>query len=279
MAEKLQQAIQLIKSGDKQAGRKLLADLLAGDPRNETAWLWLAGVVDADEQRLYCVKQVLKLNPDNQAAQRALESLQQDQAPPPDDKADLRPAAPPAPDQAAPPTATTLTQDLTEFVVREFGKGTERSEIIYKLCEMTGRSWPQVEALVRDIETSQGQRISRRRAPLLLAVGLVTIAVGAILALPNLSFFIRFLQESDAYVPYVPFLWRKIVALVVGLGMVAGGMFGLLRVLVPSSGEPLEEMAAGSKRYESMDDLVDVGVWLGGSGGHHGRRRKGPRLL
>ncbi len=280
MTEKLQQAIHLIQSGDRQAGRQQLAALLAEDPKNETAWLWLAGAVDTDEQRLYCVKQVLKLNPSNQAALRALESLERDQVPPTDTIATTQPAGPPASDEPSPPAGAALSnQELVEFVVHELKKDTQRNDIIYKLCERTGMTWPQAEAFVGEIEADQGPQIARRRAPLLIVVGLVTITIGAILALPNLSFFIQFLKEPAAYVSYVPFLWRKTVILVVGLGMVAGGLYGILRAIAPSSGGLVEEMAAGGDRYKSMDDLVDVGIWLGGSGDHRGRRRRGTRLL
>ena len=38
--EKLQQAIALIKSGDKESGQKLLFEIISSDPDNEAAWLW-----------------------------------------------------------------------------------------------------------------------------------------------------------------------------------------------------------------------------------------------
>lgn len=45
MSDELQQAITLIKSGDKQNGRRLLAEILKAEPRNEQAWLWMSSVV------------------------------------------------------------------------------------------------------------------------------------------------------------------------------------------------------------------------------------------
>ena len=58
MSDKLQQAIVLIKSGDKQNGERLLAEVLKADPGNEAAWLWMSGVVANDEQRLYWLGQL-----------------------------------------------------------------------------------------------------------------------------------------------------------------------------------------------------------------------------
>ena len=286
MSEKLQQAIQLIKAGDKQEGRQILADVLAGDPKNETAWLWMAGVVDSDEQRLYCVKEVLKINPSNQAAQQALDSLSKDQVEPGYDAGDRQAAATvpksAEPITAAPPTAA-LPEDreLAEFVVRELGNHVKKGEIVYKLADMTRKPWSEVETFVDEIEASQGQRIARRQAPLLIIVGLITIAGGVALALPNISLVMQFLRDPGANLLYTPYVVRRIVVLVVGLGMVAGGILGILWAFMPPSKESMEAAMGGdSGRHESVDDLVDVGVWLdtSGHGGSHTRRRRRGRI-
>lgn len=74
MSEKLQQAIASIKSGNKQHGQQLLAQILQAEPNNETAWLWMSAVVDEDKRK-YCIERVLKINPNNQAAKQALGNL------------------------------------------------------------------------------------------------------------------------------------------------------------------------------------------------------------
>jgi uncharacterized RDD family membrane protein YckC len=73
---RLQQAITLIETGDKQKGGQLLAELLRAKPKNKVAWLWMSSVVQKDEQRQYCLQKVLELDPDNQVAQKALAGLQ-----------------------------------------------------------------------------------------------------------------------------------------------------------------------------------------------------------
>lgn len=78
--DSLQQAITLIRSGDKQNGKRLLAEILKADPRNETAWLWMSSVLDNADQRRHCLEQVLALNPHNQLAQKGLAKLEQYQA-------------------------------------------------------------------------------------------------------------------------------------------------------------------------------------------------------
>ena len=66
----LQQAIDAIKSGDKETGKKLLTEFLETNPKNETAWLWMADVVDTDIQRRECLGRVLAINPRNENAWR-----------------------------------------------------------------------------------------------------------------------------------------------------------------------------------------------------------------
>jgi hypothetical protein len=77
----LTRAIQVIKNGDKASGRKILFDLVKQEPKNETAWLWLAASVQKEEQRIYCLQMVLKINPENQNAKIALDKYQKVEEP------------------------------------------------------------------------------------------------------------------------------------------------------------------------------------------------------
>lgn len=71
----IQQGIAAAKAGDKDQAREILQDVLRQDPKNETAWWWLASVLDK-EDAIICLKNVLKLNPANQKAQTALSRLE-----------------------------------------------------------------------------------------------------------------------------------------------------------------------------------------------------------
>jgi len=73
--EALEQAIQAIQSGDKDTGRRLLAQVLRADPTNVEAWLWMSDSVDSDEQRRDCLQHALALDPQNLAAQSRLANL------------------------------------------------------------------------------------------------------------------------------------------------------------------------------------------------------------
>jgi hypothetical protein len=83
------------KSGDKTQAFELLSQALTAEPRHETGWLWLSGVVAGDAERYYCLEQVLAINPRNAAAQRGLSMLPHG----------LTPTSPLAPRTPAPPEA------------------------------------------------------------------------------------------------------------------------------------------------------------------------------
>lgn len=77
VSEWLRDGIAAAKAGRRDAARDLLMRVLEVNERSEQAWLWLSGVVDADEDRLICLENVLALNPDNVQARAGLRVLQE----------------------------------------------------------------------------------------------------------------------------------------------------------------------------------------------------------
>ena len=75
----IQQGIAAAKAGDKDQARDILQNVLKQEPGNETAWWWLASVLDK-EDAIICLKNVLKINPGNKKAQTDLARLQSEQA-------------------------------------------------------------------------------------------------------------------------------------------------------------------------------------------------------
>jgi hypothetical protein len=76
LKNQLEQAIALAKTGDNAKARELLVEVLKSDPTNDTAWVWMAAVVDTLNLRKECLEEALKHNPRNKTARRALERLQ-----------------------------------------------------------------------------------------------------------------------------------------------------------------------------------------------------------
>ena len=74
MNKKLKQAIDLIKAGEDAKAHDCLVNILKADPTNDTAWVWMATVVEKHLQRK-CLEEALKHNPRNKVAQRALQRM------------------------------------------------------------------------------------------------------------------------------------------------------------------------------------------------------------
>ncbi|MBI3361971.1 MAG: hypothetical protein HY023_12780, partial [Chloroflexi bacterium] len=54
-----------VKRGDKELGAELLIRATEADPRSEQAWVWLSLAVDAPEDKLVALENVLAINPNN----------------------------------------------------------------------------------------------------------------------------------------------------------------------------------------------------------------------
>lgn len=64
------------RGGQRRVAAGLLTRSVKLDPRNEKAWLWLSGVLDDPHQIAFCLNSVLKLNPQNERAQKGLAWLE-----------------------------------------------------------------------------------------------------------------------------------------------------------------------------------------------------------
>jgi hypothetical protein len=69
------QGIAAIKAGDKEKARKLLSQAIRIFPDDERSWGWFYNVAENDTERLQCVKQVLRINPNNAQAGQLLDKL------------------------------------------------------------------------------------------------------------------------------------------------------------------------------------------------------------
>ena len=71
----LQEAVEAGQSGDLARARELLLQLLELDNQEPLYWLLMSTCVDSKEERIYCLQNVLKLDPENSAAKHDLTLL------------------------------------------------------------------------------------------------------------------------------------------------------------------------------------------------------------
>jgi CheY-like chemotaxis protein len=70
--ELLRQAMAAVRADDLPRTRQLLQEATQLDPRNETAWAWLAGVAETPLEATHALEKVVALNPQNDKAKAAL---------------------------------------------------------------------------------------------------------------------------------------------------------------------------------------------------------------
>ncbi|KPL82119.1 hypothetical protein SE15_13580 [Thermanaerothrix daxensis] len=61
-----------LAQGQRARARDLLTRLLRRDPNQPEYWLWMSAAVETSKERLYCLREVLRLDPDNLDARRGL---------------------------------------------------------------------------------------------------------------------------------------------------------------------------------------------------------------
>lgn len=74
-----QRGVAAARGGQKRIAAGLLTRSVQHDPNNESAWLWLSGVIDDPHQIAFCLNSVLKLNPGNERARKGLRWLEERQ--------------------------------------------------------------------------------------------------------------------------------------------------------------------------------------------------------
>jgi len=75
MDDLLQQGITAYKAGKRDEARKIFITFGKQSPDNELAWGWMYQVSNNDQERTYCLKQILRINPKSEKAKQLLDTL------------------------------------------------------------------------------------------------------------------------------------------------------------------------------------------------------------
>jgi hypothetical protein len=75
MDDLLQQGITAYKAGKRDEARNIFITTVKQSPDSERAWGWLYQVSNNDQERIHCLKQILRINPKNEKASQSLNQL------------------------------------------------------------------------------------------------------------------------------------------------------------------------------------------------------------
>lgn len=75
MDDLLQQGITMYRNGKRDEARKIFIAVVKQSPDNERAWGWMYDTSNVDKERIYCLRQMLRINPKNEKASQLLNQL------------------------------------------------------------------------------------------------------------------------------------------------------------------------------------------------------------
>jgi len=75
MDDLLQQGITAYKAGKRDETRKFFITVVKQSPDNEPAWGWMYQASNNDQERIHCLKQILRINPKSEKANQLLNQL------------------------------------------------------------------------------------------------------------------------------------------------------------------------------------------------------------
>ena len=70
MSDLLQQGVAAYKAGKRDEARKIFITVVKENPDSERAWGWMNNVCNTDQERIHCLKQVLRINPTHEKSPR-----------------------------------------------------------------------------------------------------------------------------------------------------------------------------------------------------------------
>jgi Zn-dependent protease with chaperone function/RNA polymerase subunit RPABC4/transcription elongation factor Spt4 len=71
----LEQGIEAAKAGRRKMARAILAQVVKEHPDTEEGWFWLSKVVDSTKEQKFCLRRVMRINPNHEKAQATLRGL------------------------------------------------------------------------------------------------------------------------------------------------------------------------------------------------------------
>jgi len=121
-----------------------------------------------------------------------------------------------------------MNDEITDLIISKLGRQNSRNEIIIAVCEKSGLDWTEAEKLIQQVEEENHHTIAIRQSPVLIIISGLTVIAGLGLLGYGIMFFIGFFQvEIVQRALLVEAGYLRIVSMLLGLGMLGGGLYGL----------------------------------------------------
>lgn len=125
-----------------------------------------------------------------------------------------------------------MNEELTNYIIKELVKHHDRKDIVQKVCEQSGLNWKEAEQMLALVETQHRRTIATRQSPLLFFLSIGTLLIGLGLLGFNMQIILAFFQRDLlGQILSLQSTYYRIIGLVTGLGMTAGGVIGLWKGL------------------------------------------------
>ncbi len=205
---------QHIEAGDKASAARELSEILRAEPRNVSAWLLLASLLDDPQKQLDCYRRILHVDPQHPQAQRHLRALHETLRSSVEAESETLPetvapavvgapagvGAPSYPERPAAygefdaqveaarfdyeEDAQALSPEeekaLVAYVVKALGSHVRPRNVLFEVCHRSGMSWQDAEAFVARVSAEHRHRIATSKSPLSLFLGIGTILAGIV---------------------------------------------------------------------------------------------------
>src|SRR5688500_10670824 len=127
-----------------------------------------------------------------------------------------------------------MNKELTNLIIKKLGKHHDRNDIIQMVCEQSTLSWTEAAKLIEQVEAEHESMIAGRQRPFLILVSTATLILGIGLLFYNSQFFIVFFQRGIfEQLLTLQGGYYRIIGLITGIGMAAGGLLGLGKSVWP----------------------------------------------
>jgi len=121
-----------------------------------------------------------------------------------------------------------MNDEITDLIISKLGRQSSRNEIIIAICEKSGLDWTEAERLIQQVEEEHHRSIAIRQTPVLIVISGLTIIGGVSLLGYGIMFFMDFYQMDIVQrALLVEAGYLRIVSMLLGLGMLGGGLYGL----------------------------------------------------